>query len=93
MRWGLLSLLQTFELDDDGTCANCGEDEGDHVGEGKRCPDDAPGNFYDMYTFQASGGDENKCGRCDKLKEHHHNKKRDGTISKSEWCYDFLLDL
>ena len=38
MRWGLLSLLQTFELDDDGTCANCGEDEGDHVGEGKRCP-------------------------------------------------------
>ena len=50
------------------------------------------GIFYDMYTFQASGGDENKCGRCDKLKEHHHNKKRDGTISKSEWCYDFLLD-
>ena len=38
MRWGLLSLLQTFVLDDDGTCANCGEDEGDHVGEGKRCP-------------------------------------------------------
>ena len=28
----------TFGLDDDGTCANCGEDEGDHVGEGKLCP-------------------------------------------------------
>ena len=45
------------------------------------------------YTFQASEEDENKCSRCDKLKEHHHNKKRDGTISKFEWCYDFLLDL
>ena len=83
MRWGLLSLLQTFELDDDGTCKFCGADEGDHLGENKVCP----------FTFQASGGDENKCGRCDKLKEHHHTKKRDGTISKSEWCYDFLLDL
>ena len=45
------------------------------------------------YTFKASGGDENKCGRCDKLKEHHHTKKRDGTISKHVWCYDFLLDV
>ena len=45
------------------------------------------------YTFKASEEDENKCVRCDKLKEHHHTKKRDGTISKSEWCYDFLLDL
>ena len=45
------------------------------------------------FTFAASGEDENKCGRCDKLKEHHHNKKRDGMISGHEWCYDFLLDL
>ena len=45
------------------------------------------------YTFEASKGDENKCGKCDKLKEHHHTKKRDGTISEREWCYDFLLDL
>ena len=74
----------TFELDDDGKCAFCSKDEGDHVWESKVCP---------FFTFVASGGDENKCGRCDKFKEHHHNKKRDGTISKSEWCYDFLLDL
>ena len=45
------------------------------------------------YTFEASKGDENKCGKCDKLKEHHHTKKRDGTISMDELCYDFLLDL
>ena len=32
-----------------------------------------------------------KCSRCDKLKEHHHNEKRDG--KELEWCYDFLLDL
>jgi hypothetical protein len=47
----------------------------------------------DWFTFAASEEDENKCGRCDKLKEHHHNKKRDGMISGHEWCYDFLLDL
>ena len=50
------------------------------------------------YTFRTSrgwffGGDDNKCSRCGKLKEHHHTKKRDGTISEHEWCYDFLLDL
>ena len=44
------------------------------------------------YSFEASETDENECCRCDKLKEHHHTKKRDGTISKYEWCYDFLLD-
>jgi len=44
------------------------------------------------FTFEASEEDENKCSRCDKLKEHHHNEKRDGTISEYEWCYDFLLD-
>jgi hypothetical protein len=52
------------------------------------------GRFADeefRYTFRASEGDENKCGRCDKLKEHHHTKKRDGTISMDEWCNDFLL--
>ena len=50
----------------------------------------------EYYTFQASKGifkASNKCVRCDKLKEHHHTKKRDGTISKHEWCYDFLLDV
>jgi hypothetical protein len=45
-----------------------------------------------LYTFKASEEDENKCDNCDKLKEHHNTKKRDGTISKHEWCYDFLLD-
>ena len=45
------------------------------------------------FTLEASEGDENKYGRCDKLKEHHHTKKRDGKISMDEWYYDFLLDL
>jgi len=49
------------------------------------------GYFVQVYTFEASGGDENKYGRCDKLKDHHHNQKRDSTTY--EWCYDFLLDL
>ena len=84
MRWGLLSLLQIFELDDDGTCQLCGADEGDHLGKNKVCPA--------YYTFLPSVEDENKCDYCDKLKEHHHTKKRDGTISNSEFCYDFLLD-
>ena len=50
------------------------------------------GRFRAAYTFEASEEDENKCVNCDKLKEHHHTKKRDGTISRHEWCYDFLLD-
>ena len=77
-----------FELNDKGTCKSCGADEGDHIGESKICP-------YLLYNFifKASEEDENKCDNCDKLKEHHHTKKRDGTISEHEWCYDFLLDV
>ena len=54
MRWGLLSLLQTFLLVN-GTCFFCGSDEGDHVGENKICKLNrsvyglvqAAKNFYD----------------------------------------------
>ena len=73
----------------DGNCKICLSDEGGHYHHSN-------GNKYCwflLYTFEASEEDENKCDNCDKLKEHHHTKKRDGTISKSEWCYDFLLDL
>ena len=45
------------------------------------------------FTLEASEGDENKYGRCDKLEEHHHTKKRDGKISMDEWYYDFLRPL
>jgi hypothetical protein len=46
----------------------------------------------DKWTFRAAEGDEKKCVRCDKLKDHHHRKKRDG-ITMDVWCCDFLLDL
>ena len=90
-----LSLFREAKYDPgpDGICKMCGCGQIGHYANGPGPRNCDPRFLYKSYEFQASGGDENKCGRCDKLKEHHPNKKRDGTISKSEWCYDFLLDL
>ena len=33
----IIDFLQTFDLDDDGTCKNCGENEDDHIGDEKIC--------------------------------------------------------